>query len=334
MKDLTVEELLTRVGERLGVVEKKLDAATHFGDLRVDPITTYLAEAGGKRMRPALALLCGYLGPEPESERVEHVAVAMELTHLASLYHDDVMDEAPLRRGVPAAHRNYGNSAAIMAGDILFSRASSMMADLGARAVKDYAETFRRLCTGQLLETVGRTHGVSPRAHYLEVLAGKTGSLIAASAREGVFAAAGNREAEYAPVAARVQEFGENVGIAFQIADDYIDVVSEETGKEQGTDLRESVDTMPTILLRERAAAGILDDDGRAILAELDRGELAGQRLDTVLEALRNHSVMEETRALAEEWAARAVAAIADLENTAVREALTQYARSVVDRTV
>ncbi len=258
----------------------------------------------------------------------------MELTHLASLYHDDVMDEAPLRRGVPAAHRNYGNSAAIMAGDILFSRASSMMADLGARAVKDYAETFRRLCTGQLLETVGRTHGVSPRAHYLEVLAGKTGSLIAASAREGVFAAAGNLEAEYAPVAARVQEFGENVGIAFQIADDYIDVVSEETGKEQGTDLRESVDTMPTILLRERAAAGILDDDGRAILAELDRGELAGQRLDNVLEALRNHSVMEETRALAEEWAVRAVAAIADLENTAVREALTQYARSVVDRTV
>ncbi|MCW1063236.1 polyprenyl synthetase family protein, partial [Streptococcus anginosus] len=105
----------------------------------------------------------------------------------------------------------------------------------GPRAVKDYAETFRRLCTGQLLETVGRTPGVSPRVHYLEVLAGKTGSLIAASAREGVYAAAGSREAEYAHVAAQVQEFGENVGIAFQIADDYIDVVSEETGKEQGT---------------------------------------------------------------------------------------------------
>ena len=110
-------------------------------------------------------------------------AVVMELTHLATLYHDDVMDEAPVRRGAPAAHRLWGNSAAILAGDLIFARASQLMAELGPRPVQIQADTFERLVQGQLWETRGPAEGADPIEHYYAVLSGKTGSLIAAIER-------------------------------------------------------------------------------------------------------------------------------------------------------
>src|SRR4051795_2392780 len=134
-----------------------------------------LMSAGGKRFRPMLALLAAQLG-DPTAPDVVRAAVVCELTHLATLYHDDVMDEALVRRGAPSANSRWGNSIAILTGDLLFARASDILADLGPGAVRVQARTYERLVTGQLRETVGPQDGEDPVAHYLEVLADKTGS--------------------------------------------------------------------------------------------------------------------------------------------------------------
>ena len=151
--------------------------------------------AGGKRFRPMLALLAAQLG-DAEAPEVIRAAVVCELTHLATLYHDDVMDEAAVRRGAPSANSRWTNSIAILTGDLLFARASDLLADLGPDAVRIQAQTFERLVTGQMRETVGAQPGEDPIDHYLDVLADKTGSLVATSARfgagfAGVDAAAG-----------------------------------------------------------------------------------------------------------------------------------------------
>jgi len=145
----------------------------------------YLLDAGGKRIRPVLALLTAQLGTG-NNANVITAAEAIEMTHLASLYHDDVMDEAQVRRGVPSAQTVWGNSVAILTGDLLFARASKLVAGMGERAILLQAETFERLCLGQLHETIGPRPGEDPIEHYLQVLADKTGSLIATAAQVGL----------------------------------------------------------------------------------------------------------------------------------------------------
>ena len=254
-------------------VERRLGEEVRLDDLQVDPATTHLVGAGGKRLRPALVLLAAELGPRPGAEAVLDSAVAVELTHLASLYHDDVMDDAPMRRGVPSVQSLFGNSVAILAGDVLFARASLVTSKLGPQAVKLHAMTFERLCQGQLHETIGPRASVSPRDHYIRVLADKTGSLIATSARYGVLFSGGSWE-----LADALAQYGECIGVAFQLADDVIDIESDAavTGKTPGTDLREGVDTMPTLLLRELGEKGALDveGDGRGARAQARGGAL------------------------------------------------------------
>ena len=245
-------ELGERLAHRLRAFEEQLSDAVRTNDRAVDKLTAHLSDAGGKRLRPLLCFLTAELGPDPLNTHVMHSALVVELTHLASLYHDDVIDDAPLRRGVSSAQHIYGNQAAIMAGDVLFARASLLVAQLGPEAVKRHARAFQRLCMGELHETIGPAEGADPREHYLRVLADKTGSLVAASARDGVLSAGGSRD-----IADAVARFGEKVGVAFQIADDVIDLVSDSdlTGKEPGTDLLEGVNTMPILLLREHQAS-------------------------------------------------------------------------------
>ncbi|MDP9800544.1 heptaprenyl diphosphate synthase [Arcanobacterium wilhelmae] len=322
--------LARRLGARMEEVEDALRESVRVGDLVADSATSHLAAAGGKRLRPALTLLTAELGPNPGAQAVIDSAVVVELTHLASLYHDDVMDDAPLRRGVPSAQYLYGNSSAIMAGDMLFARASAIVAGLGPRAVLLHARTFERLCIGQLHETVGPQEGEDPKAHHIDVLAGKTGSLIAASARYGVLSAGGSEE-----LAEAVAQYGERVGVAFQIADDVIDLMSDSkvTGKTPGTDLLEGVPTMPTLLLEEKRAAGTLDESGEAILAMLAQGHLdEGDRLATVVGMLRKHDVVEETRQLAHQWTSDALAQLAIVPDGDVKEALEAFAHAMVDR--
>lgn len=244
------DALAERLSGRVALVEELLRDAVTYADPIAHDASRHLVDAGGKRLRPLLTLLTAELGDGNRREVIDAAAV-VELTHLATLYHDDVMDSAPLRRGAPSAHEVWGNSVAILTGDLLFARASSIVSGLGPEAVRIQAQTFERLCLGQLHETVGPRPDEDPVEHYLQVLADKTASLIATSARFGAMFAGCRPD-----VVRTVTQFGEIVGVAFQLADDVIDLTSDGsvTGKTPGTDLREGVPTMPALLLRSRAA--------------------------------------------------------------------------------
>ncbi|MDO5701353.1 MAG: polyprenyl synthetase family protein [Bowdeniella nasicola] len=309
-------------------VEERLTQATSHAEPMIDEATGHLARAGGKRLRPLLVLLTAHLG-SGVNDRVERAAVGVELTHLATLYHDDVMDSAALRRGAPAAHELWGNSAAILTGDLLFARASQIVASLGPEAVRVHAETFERLCLGQLHETLGVQEGEDPVEHYLQVLADKTGSLIATSAHYGARFADAPEEC-----VAMLERYGEKVGVAFQLADDVIDLASDSqtTGKTPGTDLREGVDTMPVLLLRAAERAGELDESGARILQAMDSDLSSDDALTAVVSELREHPVVERTREMAQAWADDAVAELADLPAGEVKDALSDFAVLLVDR--
>jgi len=319
------KRLVGKIEDGLERVEAGLAHDLRSTDALVDATARYLYEAGGKRVRPMLAMLAAQLG-DGATDDVVKAARALELTHLGSLYHDDVMDESDRRRGVASAHAVWGNSIAILTGDVLFSRASVLMAELGPEAMKLQAETFERLVLGQMHETVGAGEGDDPIAFYLQVLSDKTGSLIAASSHAGALFSGADR-LYHEPLRA----FGEKVGVAFQLMDDVIDLSADPaaTGKVPGTDLRAGVPTMPTLLLAE--------DDAK-LKAEIDEGVAriaAGadpEILDASVAALRDHAVTARTRELAESWADEAVAALAPLPRGGVREALTRFAGTLVDR--
>ena len=321
-------ELMRTVEAGLALVEAKLAAELSFADGLADTTSRYLYEAGGKRVRPMLVLLTAQLG-EGTGDEVIEAATALELTHLGSLYHDDVMDDADVRRGVPSAHAVWGNNVAILTGDLLFSRASQLMARRGERAMRLQADTFERLVLGQLHETVGPQAGDDPVAFYLQVLADKTGSLI--SAFVAFIFVAMLFEVDCQAMVGR----GERAGIAFQLLDDVIDLSPDpdQTGKVPGTDLRAGVPTMPYLLLGQRDDAGSADlrrriDDGVARVAE----DADPALLDGPLAELREHEATDATRRLARDWSLQAIAALDPLPDGAVREALTRFAQAVADR--
>lgn len=321
--------LSASVASGLDVVEARLLEAVSHVDGLVDAVARHLVVAGGKRVRPTLTLLAAHLG-DPDRPEVVTAATAVELTHLASLYHDDVMDSAPLRRGGPSAHAVWGNEVAILTGDLLFARASRLVADLGPRAVRLQAETFERLCLGQLHETMGARPGEDPVAHHLQVLADKTGSLIATSARYGAELSGADPS-----VVAVLVAYGEAVGVAFQLADDVLDLSDPQaraarTGKVPGTDLREGVATLPTLLARARAERG--DDVARALVALLDADLSDDAALARAVAALGASPVTEEAMDEARRWSALAVAALEPLPRGAVKDALIAFAWSVTDR--
>ena len=313
-------------------VEEGLHAEMRFADNLADVTARYLLEAGGKRVRPMLTLLTAQLG-KGNTPEVLTAAEAIEITHLASLYHDDVMDEAQMRRGVPSAQHVWGNSVAVLTGDLLFARASKMVASLGERAINMQADTFERLCLGQLHETIGPREGEDPIEHYLQVLADKTGSLIAAAAQMGVAFSGAPSEYEQPVVT-----FGEKVGVAFQLIDDVIDLsgATAETGKTPGTDLRAGVATLPLLRLRERAltdpeARDLLDRLERDVIGTADDGP-AGAAAVAAIAALREHDVTRQTFEEAHRWAREAVEAIAPLPDGPVKKALTRFADTIVER--
>ncbi|WP_106814835.1 polyprenyl synthetase family protein [Microbacterium timonense] len=321
--------LLKTVEAGLKRVDSALEQELRVADALADATSRYLYDAGGKRVRPMLALLTAQLGDGATDEVIE-AATALEMTHLGSLYHDDVMDAADKRRGVPSAHAVWGNSVAILTGDLLFSRASQIMARHGDRAIRLQADTFERLVLGQMHETVGPSEGDDRVAFYLQVLSDKTGSLIAAAAQSGVIFSNGPEEFEQPMVT-----FGEKAGVAFQLLDDVIDLSADpdETGKVPGTDLRAGVPTMPYLVLGQRSDAASADlrariDDGVARIADGADPAL----LDEPLAELREHEATEATLELAHAWSQEAIDALAPLPDGAVREALTRFAQAVADR--
>ena len=321
-------ELAALLTQRLAGVETRLRDAVAHADPLADTASRHLVNAGGKRLRPLLTLLAAELGDGDRSEVVE-AAVVVELTHLASLYHDDVMDSADVRRGAPAAHAVFGNSVAIMVGDLLFARAASTVAALGPEAVLIQARTFERLCLGQLHETVGPGEGEDPVAHYLQVLADKTASLLSTSARLGsMFAGCDARTVD------TVAAYGERLGVAFQLADDVLDLAStgDESGKTPGTDLREKVPTMPVLLLRARVADGSADPADVALVELLDSDLSDDAALADAVAALRRHEVVGQTRALAVQWARDAAGELDGLPDGPVIDALRSFAEALADR--
>ena len=314
----------------LDVVEARLLEAVAHTDELADTASRHLVLAGGKRVRPMLTLLTSHLGDAAVPEVVT-AAVAVELIHLASLYHDDVMDSAPVRRGAPSAHAVWGNDVAILTGDLLFARASRLVADLGPGAVRIQAATFERLCLGQMHETTGPRPDQDPVAHHLQVLSDKTGSLIALAARFGAELAGAPPE-----VVDVLLAYGERVGVAFQLADDVLDLSraggagDPSTGKLAGTDLREGVATLPVLLARERAAEG--DVDAADLVGVLEGDLSSDDDLAAAVDALRASPVTEEARACARQWAADAVAVLAPLPEGPVKQALADFARSVTER--
>ena len=322
-------KLLSVVEAGLKRVDLSLERELRMTDALADATSRYLYEAGGKRVRPMLALLTAQLG-DGATEEVVEAATALEMTHLGSLYHDDVMDAADKRRGVPSAHAIWGNNVAILTGDLLFSRASQIMARHGDRAIRLQADTFERLVLGQMHETVGAQEGDDRVAFYLQVLSDKTGSLIAAAAQAGVIFSNGPREFE-APMVA----FGEKAGVAFQLLDDVIDLSADpdETGKVPGTDLRAGVPTMPYLVLGQRS-----DPDSVALRTRIDDGVARiadgadAAILDDALAELREHEATQATLELAHAWSREAVDALAPLPDGPVREALTRFAQAVADR--
>lgn len=319
------KDVAAGVQARLDVVEERLRHAVDQTDTLADATSRHLVNAGGKRLRPLLTLLTSLLG-DPDRPEVIDAAIVVELTHLATLYHDDVMDSAPLRRGAPAAHEVWGNTVAILTGDLLFARASALVAGLGPVAVRIQAKTFERLCLGQLHETVGPGPSDDPIDHYLQVLADKTGSLIATSARFGAMFGGCCWEVERC-----VRAYGEKVGVAFQLSDDVIDLISDAaiTGKTPGTDLREHVPTMPALLLRKRAETSPQD---AALLAQLDGDLTEDKVLAEVVAQLREHPVVETTRGLAQAWASAAKADLAPLADCDTKNTLLAFADALVDR--
>ena len=322
----------TAIEEGLEAVEIGLLHDMSFADDIADVTSRYLLEAGGKRVRPVLTLLTAQLG-EGNNDEVIAAAQAIEITHVASLYHDDVMDDAPSRRGVPSAQNVWGNSVAILTGDLLFARASKLGARLGERVLVLQAETFERLCLGQLHETIGPRDDEDPIEHYIQVLADKTGSLISAAAQVGVIFS--NAPQEYREP---VQIFGEKIGVAFQLIDDVIDLASEvdDTGKTPGTDLRSGVATLPLLYLRRLAKT---DSDAEELLRRIERdvtsafyGDADDADLTAAIAELRAHPVTAQTLAEAHRWSREAVEALAPLPDGPVKKALTRFAETIVER--
>jgi heptaprenyl diphosphate synthase len=316
-------ELETRLSARMDEVEKALHDHVESEAPFVTEAARHLMEAGGKRFRPLLCFLAAEAG-DASSPDVLTAACVVELTHLASLYHDDVMDEAALRRGAESANARWDNHVAILTGDFLFSKSSELTASLGADAVLIQAQTFTRLVEGQILETLGPGPDDDPLAHYLRVVAGKTGSLIATSARYGAMFAGAPAE-----VVDALTSYGEKVGVAFQLSDDILDIASEsaESGKTPGTDLREGVPTLPVLIARKSA------DPADARLLELLDDDLADDaRHAEALSLLRAHPAMAAARDYVATEAAEAKRLLAVLPEGPVRTALEAFADVVANR--
>ena len=310
------------VRDGVGRIEEMIATELRSGDELMTEAVLHLFEAGGKRFRPLFTVLSAQIGPDPDAWEVTVAGSVIELVHLATLYHDDVMDEAQMRRGVPSANARWGNNIAILAGDYLFATASRLVSQLGPDAVRIIAETFALLVTGQMRETKGAGDADDAVAHYLKVVAEKTACLIAASGQfGGTFAGANADQVE------RLSRIGAIVGTVFQISDDIIDIAAEpdESGKLPGTDLREGVHTLPVLYaLRETGP-------GADRLRELLKGPVTDD--DDVAEALallRASGGIASAKATVQQYAAQAREELAGLPDVPGRRALA----SLVDYTV
>jgi len=311
------------IASGLSDTEKILNERIEGKYLFANETARHLIVAGGKRFRPLITILGSLVGTGV-NERVIKAAAVCELTHLATLYHDDVMDEAPLRRGVESANSRWGNSVAILTGDYLFAKMSQILAELGPEAVKLQADTFERLVIGQIQETQGPAAGVDPLQHYIEVVANKTGSLIATSARFGALLSGAAKE-----TVETLTNFGEKIGIAFQLADDVIDIASDsaQSGKTPGTDLKEGVPTLVTLQILKSTNA----ED--AELKKLLAAPMDDETVAKIIPKLRQHQALQDARVYLHQLANESKDLLKTLPQGPARSALENLCQAIVERT-
>ncbi len=315
--------LEARVTAGVDEVEHQLAAAVDSPETFVAEAAAHLLNAGGKRFRPLLVMLSAEFG-DPAHPDVARSAVVVELTHLATLYHDDVMDEAAMRRGAPSANSRWDNSVAILVGDYLFAQASDLVSELGTDAVRIQARTFSRLVRGQIRETIGPADDDDALGHYLGVVADKTGSLIATSARFGAMMSGAPDDVQHT-----LTEFGERIGTAFQLADDIIDIASEtgDSGKTPGTDLREGVLTLPTLI-----AMRSTDEPSARLRSLLSKPLTDDAEHAEAMGLLRAHPALDEARSYVQAEADAASVLLAKLPDSPAREALQALCDTVATR--
>lgn len=310
------------ISAHLERVEVGLRDAVQAGSGLIHDAAGHVLSSGGKRFRPMLVLLSGKLADfEPNEKQLVDCAVAIELTHLATLYHDDVMDEASLRRGQPTANARFDNRVAILTGDWLFARASAIAADLGTYPSRVLADTIAAVCEGQIMESEHAGTQAQSIERYLETIKKKTAALIATSCHLGAWLAGAD-----VPVVDAATAYGEAIGMAFQLSDDVLDITGEQErfGKIPGTDLREGVWTLPVL----RTLAGSHPGDA-ALRAALDAGDVEG-----ALGILRENGSPEATLEAAAGWSARAAGFLEAAPPGATRDALAGLAGVVSARTV
>ena len=322
--DLGDPDFAARVREGVARVDELIAAELNAADDLMTEAVLHLFEAGGKRFRPLFTVLAAHVGPRPDSWEVTVAGAVIELVHLATLYHDDVMDEAQVRRGAPSANARWGNNIAILAGDYLFATASRLVSRLGPDAVRIIAETFAQLVTGQMRETKGANDGDDAVSHYLKVVSEKTACLIAASGRFGAtFSGADADQIE------RLARLGGIVGTVFQISDDIIDIDSEpdESGKLPGTDLREGVHTLPVLFALQETGPGARR------LRELLGGPVRDdEALAEALALLRASGGIAAAKATVAQYVNQAHAELAALPDVPGRRALASLLDYTVDR--
>lgn len=314
----------------LDAVEHRLREQVESNHAFMQQAARYLMDAGGKRFRPMLVALTAHLGDADRPE-IPEAGVIVELVHLATLYHDDVIDEATARRGTPSANLRWDNTVSILTGDYLFARASELSADLGVEVTRIMARTIAQLCEGQVMEVQGSAGALPPDVprlepsveHYLRVIGGKTASLIASSCRLGALLSGCEEE-----IVEAATTYGWNVGLAFQLSDDLIDIASdhEETGKTPGTDLLEGVRTLPVLLALEQ------DTDGELTALVEKAAAMTSDEVDRALELLRGSAAMERARQVAEDYVDASVAALEPLGERPVVSALGHLAAFAVAR--
>lgn len=318
-------EFAQRIRDGVARIESLMEAELGRADALMSEAVQHLFRAGGKRFRPLFTVLAASLGPRPDSPDVIVAGAVIEMVHLATLYHDDVMDEAQVRRGAPSANARWSNNIAILAGDYLFATASRLVSQLGPDAVLVIADTFAELVTGQMRETRGLVEGADEVEHYLKVVYEKTACLIAASGRFGAtFSGAGPDQVD------RLARLGGIVGTAFQISDDVIDIESdpEMSGKVPGTDLREGVHTLPVLYaLRE---TGPDADRLRGLLAAPLGGD--DRAVAEALALLRDSNGIAAAKAKVRYYGDLAGAELAGLPGGPGRDALAALVDYTVNR--
>lgn len=314
---------IDRVWSRLEQVERRLYEVSTSDNAFVTEIAQHLL-GGGKRYRPMLAQVAAEIGGGDGVEPIE-AGVAVELIHLGSLYHDDVIDEAGSRRGQASVNTNWSNTIAILAGDFLLARASEVAAPLGTEAVALLARTYANLCEGQVLELqLGNDLDHGPSEYY-RVIENKTASLIRTSARLGAMAGGADRQQIEAAT-----RWGHEVGLVFQLTDDVLDLLATESflGKPAGSDIHEGTFTLPVIY-------ALRGQDGERARKLLEGGKpypntAVEEMIDLVRRGGHLDRVLDETMAhiaAAEE----AISALPDSDVTKVLRTLGEYLVQRVD---